>query len=123
MDWKFFLLVAVGGGIGSSLRALVGYFFSGLLPWPTLIVNLLGAFLIGICVKHWQQGAEQDLFRAFWILGICGGFTTFSAFGLDAINLFKTSHWFHGIFYISMNLFGTFLAIFAGFRLYSFFRT
>ncbi len=119
MDWKFFLLVGFGGGVGSILRALVGYFFRGILPWPTLIVNLFGAFLIGICIKYWQQNSEQEFFRAFWILGVCGGFTTFSAFGIDAMNFLKSSQWFHGILYITLNIFGTFLAIFAGFRLYS----
>ena len=89
MSFKFYLLVGLGGGIGSILRALVGYLFRGFLPLPTLLVNLTGALLIGICIKHMQESSSDELFRAFWIIGICGGYTTFSTFGLDALTFFK----------------------------------
>ena len=119
MSFKFYLLVGLGGGIGSTLRAIVGYFFRGFLPWPTLLVNLTGALLIGICIKHMQESSSDELFRAFWIIGICGGYTTFSTFGLDALTFLKSSQWLHGIMYIIANILGTILAIVLGFKIYS----
>ena len=119
MSFKFYLLVGLGGGIGSILRALVGYLFRGFLPLPTLLVNLTGALLIGICIKHMQQSSSDELFRAFWIIGICGGYTTFSTFGLDALTFLKSSQWLNGIMYVIANILGTILAIVFGFKLYS----
>ena len=123
MDWKFFLLVAGGGAIGSILRASLGYILRSWLPWPTLLVNILGAFLIGLCMKHWEHNCESELFRAFWIVGICGGFTTFSTFGLDALNFMKSAQWSQAFIYVACNLIGTFLAIYLGFRFYALFNT
>ena len=119
MDWKFFLLVAGGGAVGSFLRALLGYVLRLWLPWPTLLVNILGAFLIGFSLKHWEQNGESGIFRAFWIVGLCGGFTTFSTFGVDALNFLKSAQWFNATAYISLNFFGTLLFILIGFRFYA----
>ncbi len=119
MDWKFVLLVAGGGAIGSFLRAFLGFICRIWLPWPTLLINIIGAFLIGICLKHWEQNGENELFRAFWIIGICGGFTTFSTFGVDALNFLKSAQWMNASLYIGLNVFGTLLSIILGFRFYS----
>jgi fluoride exporter len=119
MGIKFLLLVAVGGSCGSVLRALVGILMKSYLPWPTLVVNLLGAFLIGLLVKFSESSANAESFRAFWIIGLCGGFTTFSTFGMDMVNFIKTGHWTNGLIYLSLNFFGTLLAIFIGFRTFS----
>jgi fluoride exporter len=123
MGIKIFLLVAAGGACGSVLRAFVGFLMKPFLPWPTLVVNLLGAFLIGLLVRVYENSTNAETFRAFWIVGICGGFTTFSTFGLDVMDFIKTGQWTHGFIYLSLNLFGTLLAIFLGFRLYSFFSS
>lgn len=123
MGIKFFLLVAAGGSCGSVLRALIGFLMKSFLPWPTLVVNLLGAFLIGFLVRLSENQTNTESFRAFWIIGLCGGFTTFSTFGMDVMNFIKTGEWTHGFIYLSLNLFGTLLAIFLGFRVYSFFSS
>jgi CrcB protein len=119
MEWKFFLLVASGGAIGSLFRAFIAHICRSWLPWPTILVNIIGAFLIGICIKHWEQNSQNDLFRAFWIIGLCGGFTTFSTFGLDALNFLKSAQWLNALIYVSLNFLGTLLAIFLGFRIYA----
>ena len=119
MGIKFFLLVAAGGSFGSVLRALVGFLMKSYLPWPTLVVNLLGAFLIGLLVRFSENSTSEETFRAFWIIGICGGFTTFSTFGMDVMDFIESEKWTHGFIYLSLNVFGTLLAIFLGFRLYS----
>ena len=119
MGIKFLLLVAAGGSCGSVLRAVVGLLMKSYLPWPTLVVNLLGAFLIGLLVRFSESSASAESFRAFWIVGLCGGFTTFSAFGMDMVDFIKTGHWTNGIIYLSLNFFGTLLAIVIGFRAFS----
>jgi CrcB protein len=119
MGIKFLLLVAAGGSCGSVLRAVVGVLMKSYLPWPTLVVNLLGAFLIGLLVRFSESSANAESFRAFWIIGLCGGFTTFSTFGMDMVNFIKTGHWTNGLIYLSLNFFGTLLAIFVGFRTFS----
>ncbi len=123
MGIKFFLLVAAGGSCGSVLRAFVGFLMKSYLPWPTLVVNLLGAFLIGFLVRFCENSTNEETFRAFWIIGICGGFTTFSTFGMDVMNFIKSGQWTQGFIYLSLNVFGTLLAIFLGFRLYSVFSS
>ena len=119
MGFKLFLFVAAGGACGSVLRAFVGLLMKTFLPWPTLVVNLAGAFLIGLFVRFTENSTNAETFRDFWIVGVCGGFTTFSTFGLDLMNFIKTGHWTHAFLYLSLNLFGTLLAVFLGFRFYS----
>lgn len=85
-----FLLVFVGGGIGSALRHGVNVLSLRLLgpnfqyPVGTLCVNILGCFLMGLVVEYWalKSGMSQQG-RLFLTTGILGGFTTFSAFALE----------------------------------------
>jgi len=84
---KQVLLVFIGGGVGSALRYLVGKFLkipaSGF-PWSTFSVNVLGSLIIGILMgvtlKNSALSENQTLLL---ITGICGGFTTFSAFAYE----------------------------------------
>jgi CrcB protein len=90
MHW---LLVFVGGGLGAVARhginraglALLGPGF----PWWTLAVNVAGSFVIGLLAGlfgAWETGHNM---RLFLITGVLGGFTTFSAFSLDALTLWE----------------------------------
>lgn len=89
-----FLLVALGGAIGAAARHgvnLAGMRLLGLgFPWGTLAVNIVGALAMGIFIeilaRRWGGSAELRLFVA---TGILGGFTTFSAFSLDAVTLYQ----------------------------------
>ncbi|UJW73901.1 fluoride efflux transporter CrcB [Rhizobium sp. SL42] len=86
------VLVAIGGAIGSALRYLTGIAALRMMgpnfPWGTLTVNVVGSFAIGILshVIMARFGASEAL-RLLMITGVLGGFTTFSAFTLDAIVL------------------------------------
>ncbi len=89
------LLVGAGGFLGSIARALLSNFVqqssnSGF-PWGTLAVNVLGCFAIGALA---QVGETRDLFsaetRAFIFVGVLGGFTTYSSFGNETINLWRS---------------------------------
>lgn len=86
------LHVALGGAIGSALRYLTGVAtlraFGPGFPWGTVIVNILGSFVMGALVVILAQKGGTRL-APFLMTGILGGFTTFSAFSLDAAMLFE----------------------------------
>ncbi|MBR1121566.1 fluoride efflux transporter CrcB [Bradyrhizobium lablabi] len=91
---QFILAVAAGGALGSVARYLVGVgsgrLFGTDFPWGTLMINVTGSFLIGAFVGLFA--AKWDLsqaMRIFLTVGICGGFTTFSTFSLDAYYLIE----------------------------------
>ena len=76
------LLVFVGGGLGALLRYLAGLLTTG--PLTTLAINVLGSFAIGLLVA-----VPAGPMRLFLAVGLLGGFTTFSAFSLDALQLWQ----------------------------------
>lgn len=90
MNW---VLVAVGGALGASLRyGLSSLFFKpdAVFPWATWWVNLLGCFCAGIFFALSQKyPVLQHEARLFLMVGILGGFTTFSSFGLETFQLLK----------------------------------
>jgi CrcB protein len=88
---KALALVALGGAIGSVLRvALAGAMFRAAgasFPWGTLVVNVVGSLLIGVAAGRLpDRGAAWALI----VPGLLGGFTTFSAFSLETLNLLRT---------------------------------
>lgn len=113
------LLVAVGGAIGSLLRYYVGLGSLRLMgpgfPWGTLIVNVVGCFIIGVFAEMIMRrfNASVEL-RLLLITGFLGGFTTFSAFSLDAITLFERGDIFSGGIYIVASVGLSMVAIMAG---------
>jgi CrcB protein len=84
--------VALGGALGSIARYAVGIYAGRWLgtsfPWGTLIINISGSFLIGAFAEafalRWDTGQAA---RVFLVVGICGGYTTFSTFSLDVVTL------------------------------------
>ena len=80
MTW---LLVAIGGALGSSARYGLGLLLVGFAPLGTLAVNTLGCGLMG----YLQARLGPEPLRVFFMTGFCGGFTTWSAFGLETTTL------------------------------------
>jgi len=115
------LLIGLGGALGSVLRSLSSFYFQDLHPWPTLFVNLIGAFLVGLLVKIMEQQSSPDTFRAFWIVGFCGGFTTFSAFSFELLEFLRSSQWSMGLIYGIVSFVGSIASIFLAFRIFSYF--
>ena len=116
------LLVAAGGALGSVLRYLVGLWtlrsFGPSFPWGTLTVNITGSFLIGVFAEVIARkfGASAEM-RVFLITGILGGYTTFSAFSLDAITLFERGEPVTALIYVVSSVLLSALAVFVGLAL------
>ncbi|MDP3073173.1 MAG: fluoride efflux transporter CrcB [Opitutaceae bacterium] len=89
------LLVALGGALGSVLRALASVAVpAGRLPWATIAVNVVGSLVIGWLMARFAGQGEADLrTQSFWIVGVCGGFTTFSAFSWQTLAQLQRGAW------------------------------
>ena len=116
MGIKFLLLAGLGGGIGSVFRASLAYLFSSQNLLATGLANVGGAFLVGFLTKWAVCNSGGEFFRAFWIIGICGGFTTFSTFGMDLFTLLEKGSLIWAFLYILANFLGTLFFIWIGFK-------
>lgn len=92
MNPTAFAAVALGGALGSVGRYLVGIYFGRWLgtgfPWGTLFINVTGSFLIGALAEAFAlRWDTSQTTRIFLVVGICGGYTTFSTFSLDVVTL------------------------------------
>lgn len=86
------LLVALGGAVGSVARYWTGVLFAGAFgldfPLGTLVINILGSFIIGVA----DTAAGGSALRSLIIVGFCGGYTTFSSFSLQTLELIRAGH-------------------------------
>jgi CrcB protein len=94
LKWTYILAVAAGGALGSVARYLVAIGFGKLLgskfPWGTLFINITGSLLIGVLAGLFAvRWSLPQAARIFLIVGICGGYTTFSTFSLDSFYLIQ----------------------------------
>jgi CrcB protein len=85
------LILTVGGAIGTVLRFSIfltaDRYLNKDLPWGTLIVNLLGSFMIGVLWSYFDRTNIAPAFRLFLFVGILGSFTTFSTFAFENLSL------------------------------------
>jgi len=116
---KMFLITGAGGFLGSGLRYLVQRLFAVLLPvtfpFATLSINVLGSLLIGII---YAVGDKSNILspeiRMFLAVGVCGGFTTFSTFSLDTVNLMRDGEYLYVTIYILASVLLSILATLTG---------
>ena len=116
---KLLLLASAGGAIGSALRYLTNVGFARWLgagfPWSTLVVNIAGSFAMGFLAElialRFQASPEM---RTFFMTGILGGLTTFSAFTLDFASLVSRKEQMAAILYLSASVGFAILALYAG---------
>ena len=113
------LYVALGGALGASGRYGLGLFVDRLsgsgFPYGTMSANILGSFAMGVLVA-WlaAKGTGSDTARLFIGVGLLGGFTTFSSFSLDAMNLLRDKGVTPFLSYVLISVFVSLLAIAAG---------
>ena len=118
--WLYFL-IALGGALGSVARfflsGVVANQFGATFPWGTLIVNVTGSFLIGFFAN--LPGPEGRMFvggnaRQFFMTGICGGYTTFSSFSLQTLNLAHDGEWLPAGANIALSVVSCLVAVWLG---------
>jgi CrcB protein len=122
------LLIAVGGAIGSLSRYWVAEWVARMLgtafPYGTLLVNVTGSVLIGLAAGgSWDHVrlSEAPVVRSFVMVGICGGYTTFSSFSLQTLLLLQAGEWLRASVNVLLSVFACLLASWAGFALATFF--
>ena len=120
----YFIYVAGGGALGASLRFFVQsisklYFPN--FPVGTLIVNIIGSFLIGLLANYLNSKEISELFyKYFIIIGLLGSFTTFSAFSIETIELINEGRISLSLIYILLSFALTISAAFLGLSLNKF---
>lgn len=117
--WVFFG-VALGGAIGASLRYLAVQLIETPTGFPiaTLLVNILGSFLIGVCyVLILEKAALSELWRPILMAGFLGGLTTFSAFSLETVSMFEDGRWQMAISYVVFSTVFCIVAAFSGMQI------
>ncbi len=113
------ILVGIGGGLGSIFRYLTSLFvakyFQGVFPLATFATNILGCLAIGLLLGLFerQQLTSPDL-KFLFIIGFCGGYTTFSSFAAENINLFHSGHLLTPFLYIAASILTSLFAVWLG---------
>jgi CrcB protein len=116
---KTLIYIALGGGLGSVLRYLTSVvmnkYVQATFPYATFVTNILGCLLIGIFFGYFekQNALSQDL-KFFLITGLCGGYTTFSTFSNENVQLLQTNQMLTAFLYIGLSVFVGLLATWFG---------
>ncbi len=116
---KHIVLVGLGGAIGSILRFTVTLALrSSLFPYGTFLVNLIGSFVIGLAFAYsLRNPVFETNWRLFITAGLCGGFTTFSAFSLENFSLLQQQKIALFLVYTAGSVLCGLLATWAGYKL------
>ncbi len=107
-------LVFIGGGTGSMLRYLIAKLFDTKFPHQTMLVNLVGSFLIGLLIGLSLKNSLSDNYKLLLATGFCGGFTTFSTFAFESHQMLKSGDLFHFFIYVLGSLLVALLMVFLG---------
>lgn len=111
------LLVALGGAVGALGRyGLSGWVQGrvGLFPWGTLVVNVLGSFLLGFAVRYLESTVVPAEWRQAITIGLLGAFTTFSTFSYEAVVLAQAGDWGRAAAYVLASVALALVALLAG---------
>ena len=114
------LWIFIGGGIGSVLRYVIAVMMkpaSSTLPVGTLAANVLGCFLLGYLAS--QPGISSRLGPEIQLgitVGVLGGFTTFSTFGVETVRLYQSGQFVYALMYVLLSILGGLVAAWGGMR-------
>src|SRR5712671_2336108 len=125
-----YLWVGIGGALGSIARfwisGLVAERYAHVFPWNTLVVNISGSLVIGVLAAATameSHGAASPAFREFFMIGICGGYTTFSSFSLQTLYLLRDREWLYAggnvLLSVALCLIAVWLGYFMGSAMFS----
>jgi fluoride exporter len=117
-----YLLVFIGGGLGSTLRHIVNVvcprFLGTHFPYHTFIINITGSTIMGLIAGYFAfKGNAPQSWRLFLMTGILGGYTTFSAFSLDTALLYERGETGLALIYVLGSVLLAILGLFAGLAL------
>lgn len=116
---KQIFFVGLGGGVGSILRYLVSYFtakyYAGTFPVATFFINVTGCLIIGILAGFFSSHFSfNDNLKLLLITGFCGGYTTFSTFALENLNLLQYNHTLIMLLYVFLSVILGIIAVWLG---------
>jgi CrcB protein len=99
------LWLAAGGAVGTLLRYTLGGWLAratgSTFPWETLLINVSGCLVIGALTGYLDRGGLlSPTLRVVLMVGVLGGFTTFSSFGLETLRLLQGAQWTHAVGYV-----------------------
>jgi len=118
------LYIAIGGSIGSILRFLFSNFckiYFPFFPIGTLAVNVLGSFFIGLFVSYLNNKEVSEIIvRYFFIIGLLGSFTTFSAFSIETLELYKQDGLSLSLLYVILSIIFSIFSAYIGFTLFKY---
>jgi CrcB protein len=113
------LAICIGACVGALARWGLGLWLNpgGLLPWGTLAANLLGGYLVGVCVATFQSMPQMDpVWRLLLVTGFLGALTTFSTFSAEVIAMLQQQRYALALGTASLHLFGSLLLTVAGIK-------
>lgn len=127
-----YLWVALGGALGSVSRywvnGLISEKFGATFPWGTLVINVTGSFIIGFVgalaiPEGRMDSASRQFATQFLMIGVCGGYTTFSSFSLQTLNLLRDREWLYAGGNILVSVVLCMIAVWLGWLLGSIFNS
>lgn len=122
---RILLLIGTGSFIGGIFRYALVHFVQSrattAFPFGTLAVNLVGCFVIGLVFALSEHSKINEEWRMFLAAGICGGFTTFSAFSLETFGMLRTGMAWYACLYILVSVLVGVLATIFGYRVFNLF--
>jgi CrcB protein len=115
---KQFLLVGLGGALGTILRFAANLLYNNRsFPVTTLLINITGSFVIGMVIAFSIKNEASDNWKLFLATGLCGGFTTFSAFSFENLQLLQNGKFMISLMYILGSMLLGILAAWLGYKL------
>jgi len=114
------LAVAVAGAVGTLLRYILGGWLAratgGVFPWETLIINVTGCLAIGALIAALDKGAlVPPALRMALLVGLLGGYTTFSSFALETLKLLQDAQWRSALGYVVLTNASGLVAVWVGY--------